>query len=43
MWGVTTGRTEDAARIERLLRELGAEVQVRRIELTEEDRDQLGV
>ena len=41
--GVLIVRTEDAGMVVELLRELGAEVQVRRVELTEEDRDQLGV
>ena len=35
-------RTEDAGKIVRLLRELGAEVHVRTVELTGEDRERLG-
>ena len=41
--GVLIVRTEDAGRVVELLRELGAEVHERRVELTREDRVALGV
>lgn len=40
--GVLIVRPEDAGRVVALLEEMGAEVHVRRIELTREDREALG-
>jgi hypothetical protein len=41
--GVIVLRVEDEKRVVRLLRELGAEVHVRRVELTAEDRNVLNL